>query len=131
MRHVPSGKEKEGSGAEPETTNNRMELRAVIEGLQALNRPVRVQVVTDSAYVKNGMESWMKDWKARNWMRRTSNGLKPVKNVDLWQKLDKLLQIHDTTLQHVKGHSGHPENERCDRLAVNAYQKLVEEQRNE
>lgn len=131
MRHIPTGKEKEGSGAEMMTTNNRMELQAVIEGLLALKRPVRVRVVTDSAYVKNGMESWIEGWKARDWMRKTSGGLKPVKNVDLWQKLDRVLQMHDVTCKQVKGHSGHPENERCDTLAVGAYQKLVKESSNE
>ncbi len=127
MRHVPTGREKEDSGAEMETTNNRMELQAVIEGLKALKRPARVKVVTDSSYVKNGIESWMDGWKSRNWMRKTSNGLKPVKNVDLWQELDALLENHETVFKHVKGHSGHPENERCDQLAVNAYKRLVEE----
>ena len=131
MRHVPTGREKEGFGAEMETTNNRMELQAVIEGLLALKRPARVKVVTDSSYVKNGMESWIEGWKARNWMRKTSNGLKPVKNVDLWQKLDRVRQIHDVTFEHVKGHSGHPENERCDTLAVGAYQAMVKEFSNE
>jgi ribonuclease HI len=127
MRHVPTGKEKEDSGAELLTTNNRMELQAVIEGLQALKRRVRVEVVTDSSYVKNGIEGWLDGWKARNWMRKTSSGMKPVKNVDLWQRLDELVQRHDTTFKHVKGHSGHPDNERCDELAVAAYQKLVNE----
>ena len=131
MRHVPTGREKEGFGAEMETTNNRMELQAVIEGLLALKRPARVKVVTDSSYVKNGMESWIEGWKARNWMRKTSNGLKPVRNVDLWQKLDSVMQSHDVTFEHVKGHSGHPENERCDTLAVSAYQALVKEFSNE
>ena len=122
-----NGHEKEMCGGEGETTNNRMELQAVIEGLLALKRPARVKVVTDSSYVKNGMESWIEGWKARNWMRKTSNGLKPVKNVDLWQKLDSVMQSHDVTFEHVKGHSGHPENERCDTLAVGAYQALVKE----
>lgn len=125
MRHVPTGKEKEGSGAEMETTNNRMELQAVIEGLKALRRPVSVRIITDSSYVKNGMEKWLPGWKARNWQRKTSSGLKPVKNVDLWQELDRLLEKHDASFQHVRGHSGHPENERCDQLAVNAYRKLL------
>lgn len=131
MRHVLTGKEKEGSGAEMMTTNNRMELQAVIEGLMALKRSVRVRVVTDSSYVKNGMESWIEGWKSRNWMRKTSGGMKPVKNVDLWQKLDEVLQLHYVTCEQVKGHSGHPENERCDTLAVGAYQKLIKEASNE
>ena len=130
MRHVPTGKEKEGSGAELMTTNNRMELQAVIEGLQALKRPVSVRIITDSAYVKNGMEKWMAGWKSRDWMRKTSSGLQPVKNVELWQKLDHLLAKHCASFEHVKGHSGHPENERCDQLAVSAYLHLLKEAEN-
>jgi ribonuclease HI len=102
-----------------------MELTAVVEGLRSLKRRTRVHIVTDSAYVKNGMESWMKGWKARNWMRKTADGLKPVKNVEIWRKLDELLQKHDASFEHVRGHSGHPENERCDELAVAAYKKLL------
>jgi ribonuclease HI len=124
LRHIASGKCLEKSGAETETTNNRMELRAVIEGLSALKRRTRVRIVTDSAYVKNGITEWIKGWKANQWRRKTSSGLKPVKNVDLWQALDQLIQKHDTELKKVKGHSGHPENERCDELAVAAYQNL-------
>lgn len=123
--HEPTGKNLERSGAEKHTTNNRMELTAVVEGLKALKRPTRVHIVTDSAYVKNGMETWMRGWKARNWMRKTSDGLKPVKNVELWRELDALLQRHEASFEHVRGHSGHPENERCDELAVAAYQELI------
>jgi ribonuclease HI len=131
LRHLPTGREREDSGAELMTTNNRMELQAVIEGLKALKRPVRVRIITDSSYVKNGLEKWMDGWKARNWMRKTSSGLKPVKNVDLWQELDSLLERHEATFEYVKGHSGHPENERCDQLAVSAYRKLLEKQNGE
>ncbi|MEJ2078411.1 MAG: ribonuclease HI [Acidobacteriota bacterium] len=127
LRHEPSGKVLESSGAERYTTNNRMELQAVIQGLKALKRPTRVHIVTDSAYVKNGLESWMPAWKARNWKRKTSDGLKPVKNVELWQELDRLLQDHCASFEHVRGHRGHPENERCDELAVAAYKKLMAE----
>jgi ribonuclease HI len=123
--HEPTGKTLERSGAKRQTTNNRMELTAVVEGLKSLKRPTRVHIVTDSAYVKNGMESWMRGWKARNWMRKTSEGLKPVKNVELWRQLDSLLQKHDASFEHVRGHSGHPENERCDELAVAACQELL------
>lgn len=128
LRHEPSGKVLESSGAERCTTNNRMELRAVIEGLRALKRPTRVHIVTDSAYVKNGLESWMPNWKRNGWRRRTSGGWAPVKNAELWQELDRLLQIHDTSFEHVRGHSGHPENERCDRLAVQACEKMLRKQ---
>ena len=127
LRHEPTGRILERSGAERHTTNNRMELRAVIEGLQALKRRTRVHVVTDSAYVKNGVTSWMSGWKARGWKRKTSSGLEPVRNVELWQELDSLSQRHDVTFEHVRGHSGHPENERCDELAVAAYRRLMEE----
>ncbi len=127
LRHEPTGKELEKSGAEAMTTNNRMELQAVIEGLKALKRPTRVHVVTDSAYVKNGLETWLPGWKARNWKRKTSGGLKPVKNVELWQELDLLIQKHEATFEQVRGHAGHPENERCDELAVQAYKALMKE----
>lgn len=120
LKHPASGKTLERSGAEPSTTNNRMELMAVIQGLRALKRPAKVHLVTDSEYVKRGLEEWMAGWKARGWQRRTSGGLEPVKNVDLWQELDRLLSKHVLSFEHVRGHAGHPENERCDALAVEA-----------
>ena len=126
LRHISSGKESEASGAEWETTNNRMELKAIIEGLKKLKRKTRVHVITDSSYVKKGITEWIHGWKARNWKRKTSSGLRPVKNVDLWRKLDELILRHDTTFEQVKGHAGHPENERCDELAVAAYRKLID-----
>ncbi len=106
--------EKELFGGEPRTTNNRMELTAVIEALAALKRPCRVTVHTDSEYVRKGMTEWMKAWKARGW--RTADG-KPVKNVELWQRLDELRQRHDVHWRWVKGHAGDPGNERADALA--------------
>jgi ribonuclease HI len=130
LRHEPTGKELEGSGAEPLTTNNRMELQGVIEGLKALRRSTRVHVVTDSAYVKNGLTTWLPGWKARNWMRKTGSGLKPVKNVELWKELDTLIGKHQASFEQVRGHAGHPENERCDELAVQAYKNLIAESRN-
>ncbi|GAB4114032.1 MAG: ribonuclease HI [Acidobacteriota bacterium] len=120
LKHPASGKTLERSGAEPSTTNNRMELMAVIQGLRALKRPAKVHLVTDSEYVKRGLEEWMAGWKERGWQRRTSGGLEPVKNVDLWQELDRLLSRHVLSFEHVRGHAGHPENERCDALAVAA-----------
>lgn len=129
MRHETTGKVLERSGAERYTTNNRMELQAVIEGLKALKRPSRVHIVTDSAYVKNGLETWMHGWKARNWKRKTSDGLKPVKNVELWQELDHLLLSHRASFEHIRGHRGHPENERCDELAVAAYKELMADEK--
>ena len=106
--------EKELFGGEPRTTNNRMELTAVIEALAALKRPCHVTVHTDSEYVRKGMTEWMKNWKARGW--RTADG-KPVKNVELWQRLDALRERHQVHWRWVKGHSGDAGNERADALA--------------
>lgn len=115
------GTEKELSGGELETTNNRMELRAAIEGLQALKRPMRVVVHTDSTYVKNGITKWIVNWKHNGW--RTA-AKKPVRNVDLWLALDDVLGSHEIEWRWVKGHSGHPENERADALARAALQEV-------
>jgi ribonuclease HI len=125
LRHNQSGKEKEASGAERETTNNRMELTAVIRGLEALKKPCRVQLFTDSVYVGKGLSEWMPKWKKNGWRRRERGTWKPIKNDDLWKRLDHLLSIHDLTYHRVAGHSGHPENDRCDELAVAAYQKYL------
>jgi ribonuclease HI len=124
IRHVSSGKEKECAGGEAHTTNNRMELQAVMEGLSALKRPCNVVLYLDSEYVRQGLESWMAGWKRNGWRRREKGSWKPVKNDDLWKKLDELIFIHDMTYVHVDGHSGHRENERCDELAVEASQKF-------
>ncbi len=121
LRHAATGKEKVRSGAQADTTNNRMELMAVIEGLKSLTRPVSVELVSDSSYVGDGLTKWIKSWKKKNW--KLSSG-KPVKNVDLWMILDELNQTHKITYTFVRGHNGHPENEKCDSLAVEAYQKL-------
>ncbi|QFT98494.1 Ribonuclease HI [Roseovarius sp. THAF8] len=107
-------KERELSGGEAETTNNRMELLAAITALETLSKPTQITIVTDSAYVKNGVTGWIHGWKRNGW--KTSNK-KPVKNVDLWQRLDDAAQRHDVTWEWVKGHAGHPENERADELA--------------
>ncbi len=109
-----NGNEKELSGGEPETTNNRMELLAAIRGLEALTRPVAVNLYTDSQYVKNGITSWIHNWKKNGW--KTSSK-KPVKNEDLWRQLDEQMQNHNVNFHWVKGHAGHPENERADDLA--------------
>ena len=111
------GKEKELSGGARETTNNRMELTAAIEALKALKRPCRVTLWTDSTYVKDGITKWIHNWKAKGW--KTANK-KPVKNADLWQALEAAMARHDVTWKWVKGHAGHPGNERADRLARNA-----------
>jgi len=108
------GKEKQLYGGEPETTNNRMELKAVIMALEELTRPAMVRVTTDSQYVKKGITEWIHNWKRNGW--RTA-AKKPVKNSDLWRELDHLVAQHDVAWDWVKGHSGHPENELADTLA--------------
>lgn len=107
-------KERELCGGEAETTNNRMELLAAIHALEILERPVRITVVTDSAYVKNGVTGWIHGWKRNGWKTASRQ---PVKNADLWQRLDTAQARHDVTWQWVKGHAGHPENEKADELA--------------
>ncbi len=107
-------KERTMSGGEAETTNNRMELMAAIMALEALTRPSHITITTDSAYVKNGVTGWIHGWKKNGW--RTSNK-KPVKNVDLWQRLDAAQARHQVTWHWIKGHAGHAENERADELA--------------
>jgi ribonuclease HI len=124
LRHPGSGTEKEAAGGASETTNNQMELQAVISGLTALTRPSRVEVITDSTYVAKGCQEWMPNWKNNNWQRREGKRWKPVKNVEFWQQLDELLNRHEVRFTIVKGHSGHPENERCDELAVAAIEEF-------
>lgn len=117
-----NGHEKELSGGEKETTNNRMELTAAIMGLSALKEPCKVRLVTDSKYVADGItRGWAESWRKNNWRKADK---KPALNPDLWEKLLDLIREHDVTIDWVKGHAGHPENERCDRLAVAYYQKL-------
>jgi len=121
------GHEKELSGFEPATTNNRMELMAAIRGLEALKRGVgRVRIHTDSTYVKDGITKWIHGWKKNGWKTAAK---KPVKNQDLWQRLDQALSGHDIAWHWIKGHAGHPENERCDeiaRLAIQQYRDAYE-----
>lgn len=112
------GRERELSGGERETTNNRMELTAVIMALTALKEPCKVTVTTDSRYVADAVtKGWVYGWQKKNWMRSPKD---PVKNPDLWQQLLPLLKTHSVTFNWVRGHDGHPENERCDTLAVAA-----------
>ncbi len=125
LRHPASGKVLERSGAERETTNNRMELQAVVEGLLSLKRPTRVELVCDSVYVGKGLTEWLPKWKANGWRRKERDRFVPVKNEDLWRQLDALLGRHQLRFTHIRGHSGHVENERCDTLAVAAYQKYL------
>ena len=110
-----NGHEKDIYGGEPETTNNRMELKAAIEALNALKKPSHVKLWTDSAYVKGGITEWMDGWKKKGWK---TSAKKPVKNQDLWQELDEAVQRHQIEWHWIKGHAGHPGNERADSLAV-------------
>ena len=115
------GTNKELSGGEAETTNNRMELMAAIQGLEALKRPGRVTLTTDSTYVKDGITKWIFNWKKNGWR---SAAKQPVKNVDLWQRLDEVVAGHDVNWRWVKGHAGHAENERVDALARAAAEEI-------
>jgi ribonuclease HI len=125
LRHPASGKELTRSGGEPQTTNNRMELTALIEGLAALKKQSRVEVFTDSVYVGKGISEWLAKWKASGWRRKDGKRLVPVKNDDLWKQLDALLSKHTVQYTRVAGHSGHAENDLVDRLAVEAYQRYL------
>ncbi len=116
-----SGRERELSGGDPDTTNNRMELMAAISALEALKRPCRVKLHTDSKYVLEGATRWIHGWKKNGW--RTADK-KPVKNVELWQRLDEARNGHQVEWIWVKGHSGHPENERADQLARDEIDKM-------
>jgi ribonuclease HI len=129
LEHPATGKISDASGAEPHTTNNRMELAGVIEGLSSLRRPCKVELVTDSQYVSKGISEWMPKWKAQGWQRKENGRYKPVMNADLWQRLDALLAQHKVRVTHVLGHCGHPENEACDRMAVAAYRALIDDMR--
>ncbi len=120
LRHPKSGQERTASGGDPQTTNNKMELQAVIEGLKALKAPSQVEVITDSAYVANGCAQWLAGWKRNGWKRREGKQLKPIKNLEQWKTLADLLDRHEVRFTRIRGHSGHPENELCDELAVAA-----------
>ncbi|HJU20586.1 MAG TPA: ribonuclease HI [Stellaceae bacterium] len=113
-RGDPNGVEKELSGFAPMTTNNRMEMTAAIHGLEALKRPCRVRLVSDSQYLRDGITKWIHAWKARGWQTASRE---PVKNVDLWQQLERAMAPHSVEWCWVRGHAGHPENERADALA--------------
>jgi ribonuclease HI len=112
-----NGTEKELSGGMPETTNNRMELMAAIVALESLTRPVTIRLHTDSQYLRDGITKWIHGWKRNGWKTAAR---KPVKNADLWQRLDAAQERHDISWHWVRGHDGHPENERADQLACNA-----------
>ena len=117
-----NGTEKELSGGERNTTNNRMELTAVIEALSKLKEPCEVTLITDSKYVADGLQKgWAESWKKNGWRKADR---KPALNPDLWERLLELYHIHDVNIEWVKGHNAHPENERCDRMAVAEWEKL-------
>lgn len=121
LRHPASGKEIKRSGGERETTNNRMEMTAVLEGLRALTRASVVELYSDSQYVLKGLNEWLKGWKAKGWKTASKQ---PVKNRDLWEALDALQQQHTLNFHWIRGHQGHAENEECDRMAVEAYRAM-------
>ena len=117
--------EKELSGAEARTTNNRMELMAAIAALEALKEPCEVELTTDSVYLRDGITKWIHNWKRNDWK---TSGKKPVKNAELWRRLDEAASRHDMTWHWVKGHDGHAENERADALAREAIRRLKDQQ---
>ena len=117
--------EKEIYGAEQQTTNNRMELTAAIEALKLLKEPCEAEIWTDSSYLATGFMEWMPKWKANGWVRKEKNKRKPLLNADLWQALDQLGQRHSVSFHWLRGHNGHPLNERCDQLVQQAIDELL------
>lgn len=124
LRDVKTGRELTGSGGASQTTNNQMEMQAVIEGLQSLTKRCNVTLYSDSSYVLQGLQQWLAGWKAKGWKRKQNGRMQPVKNIDLWQELDRQAGRHQMNYVHVRGHTGHPENERCDAMAVAACQQF-------
>ena len=125
LRDTATNEETTGSGADPHTTNNRMEMLSAINGLQALPLARQaVRLITDSQYVTKGISEWMEGWKARGWQRKVGRKLEPVANEELWRTLDELTRRHEVECQWVRGHAGHAENEACDRMAVAAIKTL-------
>jgi len=125
------GAAKEMYGSEPHTTNNRMELKAIIEALRTLPEPHEVRVYTDSEYLKNGITEWLPNWKAKGWTRKVKGlpGRQPVKNQDLWMELDQLVQPHRIRWEWVRGHADHSDNNRCDALATRAAREQIKKGR--
>ena len=124
LRHLASDTEKIDSGGQHNTTNNQMELLAVIRGLEALKRSCSIELFTDSVYVGKGLQEWMPKWKKNGWRRRDGKNWAPVKNEELWRRLDQLAQQHRIKYTRVAGHSGHLENDKCDELAVAACEAI-------
>ncbi|TVP99298.1 MAG: ribonuclease HI [Planctomycetaceae bacterium] len=125
LRCPRTGKELQMADGVAQTTNNQMELMAVIRGLEVLKEPCEVTLHADSTYVGQGLSEWMAGWKRNGWRRKSQGKFVELKNADLWRRLDELLQRHKLRFSHVKGHAGHVENERCDQLAVEAYQRFL------
>lgn len=125
MEHAATGRRMEQAGAEPMTTNNRMEIISALRGLAMLKRPCRVEIVTDSQYLARGITEWLPGWRANGYKRREGGKLKPLQNEDLWRSVDEQVARHEIHVTHVKGHAGHAENERCDQMAVAAYKRLM------
>lgn len=125
LRCPKTGKEMQKADGVAEATNNQMELMALIRGLETLKEPCEVTLHADSTYVGQGVTEWMAGWKRNGWQRKANGKSVPLKNADLWKRLDELLQLHRIKFSHVKGHAGHVENERCDQLAVAAYQRFL------
>ena len=123
LKDPKTGRQQERSGGDPSTTNNRMELLAAINGLERLETPSRVELYSDSQYVVKGLTEWLDGWKARGWKRPKSGKLK---NLELWKRLDALRERHDLAPVWIRGHNDHPENERCDRMAVAAAERYKE-----
>jgi ribonuclease HI len=118
-----SGREKELSGSAPKTTNNRMEITAAVEALKALKEPCKVDIYTDSEYLKKGITEWIHNWKVLGWRRGSPGKTKPLANADLWKELDQAITDHQITWHWVRGHAGDRDNERVDRLAVSAMKR--------
>ncbi len=125
LRCPKTGKEMQKADGVAEATNNQMELMALIRALETLKEPCEVTLFADSTYVGQGVTQWMAGWKRNGWQRRANGKLAPLKNAELWKRLDELMQTHRIIFSHVKGHAGHIENERCDELAVAAYQRFL------
>jgi ribonuclease HI len=125
LKHVSTGRSKESSGGEHGSTNNRMEIMAVIRGLEALKQACDVELFSDSDYVVSAITDWMRRWKRFGW-KKSPKSTKPLKNADLWIRLDKALEPHRVTAKWIRGHIGHPENERCDELANSAAVQIAQ-----
>lgn len=129
LRTVANGDEIKQAGAELQTTNNRMEMMSAIRGLEKTPAGAAIMLITDSQYVAKGIGEWLPGWKSNGWRRKEGKRFVPIKNEELWRGLDALLAERSVDCTWVRGHAGHAENEECDRMAVEAYQRLIRDQR--